>query len=167
MFVLARAITYAVLFIGLILIYVPAELLSQSGIARPESLGVLQIVGMGIGALGAAIALWCVLIFASLGRGTPAPFDPPRRLVVQGPYRYVRNPMYIGAGIALGAAALFYASYALLLYTALFFLMTHLFVVLYEEPTLRCTFGQGYEDYCSRVSRWWPSTSSLKGSNIA
>lgn len=165
MFVFARAITYAVLFIGVVLIYVPAELLSKSGIVRPETLGVLQIVGMGTGALGAVVALWCVLTFASLGRGTPAPFDPPRRLVVQGPYRYVRNPMYIGAGVALTAAALFYVSYALLLYTVLFFLLTHLFVVLYEEPTLRRTFGRDYDDYCSRVRRWWPSAPGARASD--
>lgn len=165
MSVLARAITYAVLFIGLVLIYVPAELLSRSGIVRPETLGVSQIAGMGIGAVGAAVALWCVFTFASWGRGTPAPFDPPRRLVVQGPYRYVRNPMYIGAGVALGAAALFYGSLTLLLYTGLFFLVTHLFVVWHEEPALRRTFGQDYEDYCSQVRRWWPRVSRANDSD--
>lgn len=171
MFVLARAITractYAVLFIGLVLIYVPAELLSRGGVVRPETLGLPQIVGMGIGAAGAVIALWCVFTFAMLGRGTPAPFDPPRRLVVQGPYRYVRNPMYIGAGVALGAATLFYNSSALFFYAGFFFLLTHLFVVWYEEPVLRRTFRQDYEDYCSRVKRWWPSAPSGKGSNTA
>lgn len=119
-------------------------------------IGVLQIVGMAVGALGAAFALWCILTFALVGRGTPAPFDPPRRLVVQGPYRTVRNPMYIGAGLALAGAALFYQSLALLGYTGLFLLVTHWFVVLYEEPTLRRTFDGEYEAYCRRVRRWWP-----------
>jgi protein-S-isoprenylcysteine O-methyltransferase Ste14 len=156
-FVLIRALTYAALFIGLVLIYLPASLLSWSGIARPASIEAQQIAGMAIGAAGAAEALWCVLTFAFIGRGTPAPFDPPRRLVTQGPYRFVRNPMYIGAGLALAGAALFYESLPLLVYTGLFLLITHLFVVLYEEPTLRRTFGQEYEAYCHRVRRWRPS----------
>ena len=65
---------------------------------------------------GGALALWCILAFALVGKGTPAPFDPPRRLVVAGPYRYVRNPMYIGAGLALTGAAMFYGSLRLLSY---------------------------------------------------
>ena len=112
---------------------------------------------MLIGALGAALALWCIFTFASLGRGTPAPFDPPRRLVIRGPYRFVRNPMYIGAGLALAGAALFCQSLPLLSYTVVFFLVAHLFVLWYEEPTLRRTFGQEYDAYTERVRRWWPS----------
>ncbi len=157
MFVLVRAVTYAALFIGLVLIYVPARLLSWSGIVRPAAIEVQQVAGMVIGAAGAAVALWCIFTFASVGRGTPAPFDPPRRLVIQGPYRFVRNPMYIGAGLALVGAALFYESLPLLGYAGLFFLATHLFVVGYEEPALRRTFGQDYEAYCRQVRRWWPS----------
>src|SRR5438034_11016159 len=157
MFILVRAVTYAALFIGLVLIYVPARLLSWSGIVRPAAIEVPQVAGMVIGAAGAAVALWCIFTFASIGRGTPAPFDPPRRLVIQGPYRFVRNPMYIGAGLALAGAALFYESLPLLGYSCLFFLVTHLFVVSYEEPALRRTFGQEYEAYCDRIRRWWPS----------
>ena len=74
----------------------------------------------------------------------------------QGPYRFVRNPMYIGAGVALASAALFYESLPLLGYTCVFFLITHLFVMFYEEPTLRRTFGQDYESVCHKVGRWWP-----------
>ncbi len=157
MFVLVRAVTYAALFIGLVLIYVPARVLSWSGIVRPATYEVQQVAGMVIGAAGAAVALWCIFTFAFVGRGTPAPFDPPRRLVIQGPYRFVRNPMYIGAGLALAGAALFYESWPVLSYAGLFLLATHLFVVLYEEPALRRTFGQEYEAYCGRIRRWWPS----------
>jgi protein-S-isoprenylcysteine O-methyltransferase Ste14 len=156
MFVFIRAVTYATLFIGLVLFFLPAQLLSPPGIARPETIGVPQVVGMVVAVGGGAIALWCILSFAVVGRGTPAPFDPPRRLVVRGPYAAVRNPMYIGAGLALGGAALFYQSLPLLGYTAAFFLVTHLFVLLYEEPTLRRTFGADYESYCRQVRRWWP-----------
>ena len=65
---------------------------------------------MVVGAIGAILALWCIATFIMIGRGTPAPFDPPRHLVVVGPYRLVRNPMYIGAALALAGAVLFYES---------------------------------------------------------
>lgn len=156
MFVLIRAITYASLFIGLVLIYVPARLLAWAGIVRPVGNNVQQVLGMIIAATGAAIAFWSIFTFASVGKGTPAPFDPPRRLVVQGPYRFVRNPMYIGAGLALAGAALFYGSLWILGYTGLLFLTTHLFVLWYEEPALRRCFGKAYEVYCGRTGRWWP-----------
>jgi protein-S-isoprenylcysteine O-methyltransferase Ste14 len=155
-FVLIRAITYAVLFIGFLLVFLPARVVSWSGIVRPVTIGVAQVTGVVVGVSGAALALWCIVTFVVAGRGTPAPFDPPRRLVVAGPYRWVRNPMYLGASLALAGAALFYESWALLGYCAAFALMTYLFVVVYEEPTLRATFGAPYVRYCERVPRWWP-----------
>jgi len=156
MFVLIRAITYATLFIGLFLVFVPARLLSGVGIAPPEVVGIPQVGGMIIGAMGAVVALGCILAFVLVGRGTPAPFDPPRRLVIRGPYRYVRNPMYIGAGLALAGASLYYQSFALLGYTSVFFVAMHLFVVFYEEPALKQKFGAEYAAYCQTVRRWWP-----------
>lgn len=136
--------------------FLPARVLSWSGIVRPESIGTAQIVGVIVGASGSLLALWCIFTFIVIGRGTPAPFDPPRRLVDAGPYRFVRNPMYIGAGLALAGAALFYQSWALLAYCAAFAVITHLFVVVYEEPTMRASFGDSYLRYCERVKRWWP-----------
>jgi protein-S-isoprenylcysteine O-methyltransferase Ste14 len=161
MFVLVRAITYAALFIGLLLVFLPARVLSWSGIVRPASIGAAQIAGVVVGTSGAVLALWCIGTFIVIGRGTPAPFDPPRRLVDAGPYRFVRNPMYIGAGLALAGAALFYESWALIGYCAAFLLVTHLFVVLYEEPILRATFGDAYAQYCGRVRRWWPGRGNV------
>ena len=161
--VLIRALTYAALFIGVVLVYLPLEALSWAGVARPVRLGLPQVAGIIATASGAALALWCILSFAVIGRGTPAPFDPPRKLVVRGPYRHVRNPMYLGATIALGGAAVFYQTATLLAYAAIFFLLMHLFVVLYEEPTLRRAFGEDYEAYCRRVSRWWPRFQILRG----
>lgn len=155
MFVLIRAVTFAALFIGFFLVYLPARVLAAAGIVRPETTGPQQVAGMLIGAAGTVIALWCIFTLAVIGKGTPAPFDPPRRLVIGGPYRFVRNPMYIGAGLALAGAALFYESWPLLGYTILFFLGMHLFA-LHEESTLRRTFGEPYETYCSQVGRWWP-----------
>jgi len=156
MIVLGRAAAYAALFIGLVLVFLPAQVLSWSGVTPPAARGLPQAAGFVMGAVGGTLALWCVATFALVGRGTPAPFDPPRRLVTQGPYRVVRNPMYIGAVFALAGAALYYESGPLVGYTALFVLATHLFVVWYEEPTLKRTFGQEYDTYCDRVRRWWP-----------
>lgn len=98
---------------------------------------------------------WHFVAAADIG-WTPAPFDPPRRLVTVGPYRFVRNPMYIGAALALAGAALFYESWALLWYCAAFAFVMYLFVVVYEEPALRATFGDAYVQYRERVQRWWP-----------
>jgi len=159
-FVLVRAVTYATLFIGLVLVFLPARLLSWSGVTNPPAIGVLQATGMLAAAIGAALALWCIFTFALLGKGTPAPFDPPRRLVVRGPYKFVRNPMYLGATTALAGAALFYQSAALAGYVAAFLLITHVFVMWYEEPTLRTTFGAEYDRYCRQVRRWWPRLSA-------
>ena len=157
MFVLVRAVTYAALFIGFVLVYLPGRFLTWSGVVAPTSTGVPQITGMIVVTIGTVIALWCVLTFVFTGKGTPAPFDPPRRLVIRGLYRFVRNPMYIGAGMTLVGAAIYYESLSILIYTGLFFLITHLFVVLYEEPILRQTFGDDYEAYFRRVRRWWPT----------
>jgi protein-S-isoprenylcysteine O-methyltransferase Ste14 len=153
-FVLVRAVTYATLFIGLLLVFVPARILERSGMVRPAQLGAVEYAGIVVSAAGWALVLWCILTFALIGRGTPAPFDPPRKLVILGPYRYVRNPMYLGAALTLCGAALLYRSLALLAYIGAFLLAAHIFVVAYEEPTLTRLFGADYEAYRTRVSRW-------------
>jgi protein-S-isoprenylcysteine O-methyltransferase Ste14 len=141
----------------------PGRILAWSGIVRPADFGLLELAGVGVGAIGGAIALWCILTFVLVGRGTPAPFDPPRKLVVRGPYGYVRNPMYIGAALALWGAALFYRSMPLLAYSAVFLLATHVFVVGYEEPTLARLFGGDYRAYCTLVRRWLPRVPASRG----
>ena len=157
MFVLFRALMYASLFIGFLFVYLPARVIAWSGIARPASMAWPQIAGAVICTAGAIIALWCVGTFIFIGKGTPAPFDPPRRLVVRGPYRFVRNPMYIGAALALAGAALFYESLPVLLYCAALLVFSHGMVVFYEERKLRKTFGRDYEAYCRSVRRWLPT----------
>jgi protein-S-isoprenylcysteine O-methyltransferase Ste14 len=155
--VLIRALTYAALFIGFVLVYLPAQTLEWAGVTRSSDVGPPQALGAIVSVTGALMAVWCIATFVVTGRGTPAPFDPPRRLVVRGPYRYVRNPMYLGAGLALAGAALFYQSGALLAYAVVFFLVMHFFVVLYEEPVLRQTFRKDYDAYCGQVRRWVPT----------
>ncbi|MGH7672825.1 MAG: methyltransferase family protein [Gemmatimonadales bacterium] len=154
---LVRALVYATVFVGVLLVILPQQILAVSGIVRPAGIGPLQVAGLAILVPGGGVALWCILTFALVGKGTPAPFDPPRKLVVAGPYRWVRNPMYIGAGGVLVGTALFYASATLAAFAAGFWLATHVFVVFYEEPTLERTFGAQYADYRNAVKRWVPT----------
>jgi len=164
MFILARAVTYSTLFIGLLLVFVPGRILERSAMVKPAQLGAVECAGIVVAVAGGAIALWCIMTFVLVGRGTPAPFDPPRKLVVKGPYRYVRNPMYIGAALALSGAALFYRSAPLFGYAVVFLLVAHVFVVSYEEPTLVRLFGAEYEAYRARVGRWLVRLSADAGS---
>ncbi len=157
MLTLLRALTYATLFVALFLVVVPQRILTASGVGSVESIGALQVAGLTVVALGAALVLWCLVTFAFVGKGTAAPFDPPRQLVVAGPYRWVRNPIYIGAAVAMLGAALFFGSGALVLYAVVVLVVTHLLVIFYEEPHLRGVFGQPYEDYLHRVHRWIPT----------
>jgi protein-S-isoprenylcysteine O-methyltransferase Ste14 len=112
--------------------------------------------GIALLALGGALALACVATFVVRGRGTPAPFDAPRVFVAAGAYRYVRNPMYIGGVMMLAGFGLVERSLAILIFCLPWFCLAHLFVVLYEEPTLRGKFGAPYEEYCRLVHRWIP-----------
>ena len=107
-------------------------------------------------AAGAGVLLYCIRDFAVSGRGTLAPVDPPRKLVRAGLYRHVRNPMYLGVILVLVGEAVFFESRMLSFYATIVALSFHLFVVLYEEPTLRALFGEEYDAYRSEVPRWVP-----------
>ena len=162
MFVLIRATIYATGFIALLSVFIPSQVLARSGITRAPQVGLPEMLGGAVAVAGAVVALWCILTLVVLGRGTPAPFDPPRSLVVRGPYRYVRNPMYLGAGLALAGAAVVYRSLPLLGYLAVLAVLTQGLVVWYEEPALTRSFGTDYASYRERVNRWlpgWPRTS--------
>ncbi len=167
MSIIFRALVYASLFVGFLFIYLPGRLLSWTGIHRPASMAWPQIAGLIVATTGAIIALWCVCAFVWIGKGAPAPFDPPRRLVVRGPYRRVRNPMYLGAAFFLGGVGLFYHSAAVALYGLALLAVAHLIVVLYEEPALRRSFGAQYEEYCRRVPRWRPLAKLMRETSQA
>ncbi len=123
--------------------------------------------GLLLIAVGAAAFLHCVVAFARRGRGTPFPLDPPRKLVQSGLYQYVRNPMYVAIlTIVLGEAAVF-GSGELVVYWFSVLASFHLFVVLYEEPTLRKLFGREYETYRRRVPRWVPTGHRLPAAATA
>jgi len=136
--------------------YFPYWLLGAPSIPPVAEFGLPQWAGAALFVLGAAGLLWCGWNFAVVGLGTPAPFDAPKRLVVRGPYRWVRNPMYVAVGTALIGESLFFRTTLLLPYLGFFGLILHLFVLLYEEPTLREKFGPDYEAYCRQVWRWIP-----------
>ena len=108
--------------------------------------------------LGFAVALRCVWDFGWTGRGTPAPVAPPQRLVVVGFYRYVRNPMYLGFATGwIGLWVVFgHANPVAIIAVAGVAVAVHLFVVFYEEPTLRKKFGADYVEYYRIVDRWRP-----------
>lgn len=116
----------------------------------------LQPFGWALLVGGLAVGVVCVALFLTTGRGTPAPFDPPRVFVATGPYRYVRNPMYVGAIAALAGGALGVRSPAILLLAAVFWLLSHLMVVLHEEPALERRFGESFRAYARDVNRWLP-----------
>lgn len=121
-------------------------------------LGVTALRGVGVGliALGVPCLVESIVRFVRIGRGTLVPVMPTEHLVVTGLYRYVRNPMYIGVVSLIVGQALLFGSGATLLYAAAVAVGFHLFVVLYEEPTMRRTDGDEYKTYCLQVRRWLP-----------
>jgi protein-S-isoprenylcysteine O-methyltransferase Ste14 len=107
-------------------------------------------------AIGAALYFWCLWLFAVVGRGTPGPWDAPRRFVAVGPYRWVRNPIYIAALLVVVGEAWLFLSLRLLAYAGVLAICFHLFVIGYEEPTLRRRFEETYAEYRRAVPRWIP-----------
>ncbi|UCE85307.1 MAG: isoprenylcysteine carboxylmethyltransferase family protein [Deltaproteobacteria bacterium] len=155
----AKILVFTVVVPGTVTVLIPYWILSASGGLAVPPLGVRPVIGLVVGALGAFVYGWCAWDFGSAGRGTPAPIDPPQALVVRGLYRYTRNPMYVGVLSLLLGEALFFSSRWLLLQAVILFGLFHSFVLLYEEPTLRRTFGTAYTRYCASVPRWIWKTS--------
>ena len=151
---LLKTIIFTVVAPGTITVYLPHVLLSSPTAPPPLPIGLLRSLGFIPLVLGAAIYFRCAWDFAFAGRGTPAPIDPPKELVVRGLYRYVRNPMYVGVLTVLLGEVLSFASIGLLAYAGVVFLGFHLFVVFYEEPALQRKFGESYQRYCESVPRW-------------
>lgn len=116
----------------------------------------IRAIGILLIAVGSVGLIDSFARFVMDGLGTPAPIAPPERLVVSGLYRYVRNPMYVCVVSAILGQGLFFGDIGLLIYCAIVWLGFTLFVVVYEEPTLRSTFGASYATYCNGVGRWIP-----------
>jgi protein-S-isoprenylcysteine O-methyltransferase Ste14 len=141
---------------GTVAVYVPWRISHWH--AAPPLLGFapFRTIGVLLIAAGLPVLLDSFARFAMQGLGTPAPIAPPRHLVVTGLYRYVRNPMYVAVVSLIFGQGLFFGSVRLLEYGLAVWLVFHLFVLLYEEPTLRQSFGADYRQFCANVPRWIP-----------
>jgi protein-S-isoprenylcysteine O-methyltransferase Ste14 len=116
----------------------------------------LRIAGVALILAGLPVLLDSFARFAIQGLGTPAPVFPTKHLVVTGWYRYVRNPMYVAVVSIIVGQALLFGNVHVLEYGAAAWLVTHFFVLAYEEPTMRATFGEDYQQFCQNVPRWIP-----------
>lgn len=148
-----KSLLFLILVAGLGAGYIPFVLLPR----YPQiETGVFAYLAFPLWFLGGVIDLWCFSDFLFKGHGTPNPMDPPKQLVATGLYRYVRNPIYLGALTIIIGHFLWFKTIWLLAYAVLMFLTFHQFVILYEEPTLKKKFGGAYKHYCQSVSRWIP-----------
>jgi protein-S-isoprenylcysteine O-methyltransferase Ste14 len=153
---LLRSVFFTFLLPGTVTILIPYWLISSRDAAFSSNRQALHYLGFPLIVIGVAGLLWCIWRFFSEGRGTLAPVDPPKHLVVQGPYRYVRNPMYVSVVTVLLGEAIFFMSVSALIEAGVFVILAHLFVTCYEEPALQRQFGKSYERYLQTVGRWIP-----------
>jgi len=149
-----KSLFFLLLVPGLLMGYFPYSI----SISDTElfTFGILDYLAFPLWIVAWVAMLWCFWNFTVNGRGTPAPIDPPKELVAVGLYRHVRNPMYVSGIIALLGWILWSPSLPLILAPFIFFIAAHLFVTLYEEPTLKKKFGEAYEAYMDKVPRWIP-----------
>jgi protein-S-isoprenylcysteine O-methyltransferase Ste14 len=117
----------------------------------PPGWDAVDLLGVLFGLVGLAMVVACFVRFVREGRGTPAPTAPTEELVVGGLYRYLRNPMYVGVGLVIAGQCLAFRSLSLVVWLALFTFAVTVFVVAYEQPTLRARYGASYDAYCRRV----------------
>lgn len=156
MWLFLRNLVFTILVPGTVAVFIPYRILRAQSVGLAPVWDLAAIVAVLLLALGALTYVWCVWDFAVTGRGTPNIVDAPRRLVVKGLYRYIRNPMYVGVLLVLLGWAALYRSTALYEYAGLMFVVFNLVVLLIEEPLLKRRFGQSYQAYCSNVGRWIP-----------
>ncbi len=148
----------------LVVVVVPYWLRQTFPVSETATSPLARLLGVALLAGGLGLFAWCVSLFARVGQGTLAPWDPTRNLVALGPYRYVRNPMIAGVALMLLGEALFWTSAALAVWAAVFFLINHLYFVLSEEPGLERRFGEPYRVYKANVPRWLPRWRAWTGS---
>ncbi len=152
MWLFVKNVLFTVIVPGTVAGYVPYYYTRDIAAAS----GGIDIVAPALFALGGIVYGWCVWDFAVFGRGTPAPIDAPKRLVIRGLYRYTRNPMYVSVVTVILGWCVLYQTRAVLSYALIVATFFHIFVLVYEEPHLRRVFGDEYIAYCSRVGRWLP-----------
>lgn len=162
-FLALRALLFLFLIPGTVAGYIPFRILRATGETFIPSPSAGSLLAGCVILSGAGVLLRCVWDFFSAGRGTLAPFDPPKLLVARGLYRFTRNPMYNGVLAVLAGEAWLFRSTALLEYAALMFIIFHLAVVVYEEPALESQFGESYRAYRRAVPRWGFTVSPFTG----
>jgi protein-S-isoprenylcysteine O-methyltransferase Ste14 len=148
-----NTILFTIVVPGTVAVYIPMRL--AGGYSKPQP-GPLMWLGAICVITGAAIYFRCAWEFAVRGLGTPAPIAPTKYLVTTALHQRVRNPMYIGVALAIVGQAAIFHSLHVVEYAVLMLLTAHIFVILYEEPTLRRQFGDSYEEYRRSVPRWIP-----------
>lgn len=148
-----KDLLFTILVPGTVAVYVPLLITSDKDVSKDL---IYLAIGILLLLMGAVIYLSTLWDFASFGKGTPLPLDPPNKLVVRGLYRFTRNPMYWGVLLVITGWAGIFASRWLLVYALGVGVVVHLFVVFYEEPKLILLFGKEYEAYCQNVGRWTP-----------
>ena len=163
LFAVVRSIVVSIAFLSIWTWFVPRWLTGNGAFENPRPLGGIVI------AIGVVIAFACAIEFAWRGIGTPAPFDPPRRLVITGLYRWMRNPMYAGLGVILLGEAITFPRITgtMLVLIGILWLATTIFIITFEEPTLRSKFGDDYAAYCRNVRRWIPRLRPIDNSQRA
>ena len=149
-------IVFTIVVPGSVVIFVPYLISRWEVGAGFFGIGVLRWIGVAMFVVAVPAFVEFLARFVREGHGTPAPVAPTRWLVVGGVYRYVRNPAYIAVFAMIVGQGLFFGNRQVLEYALAVAVAFHLFVILYEEPTLRRTFGDDYVDYCRRVPRWIP-----------
>ncbi len=141
---------------GVVVVAVPTLLVWLAGdLAWPPPLPNL-VAGILLAAAGLALAHWTMRLFVTLGKGTPAPWDPPTRLVVRGPYAHVRNPMISAVLMMLPAEALLLQSWPIAIWWVVFAIGNMIYFPFSEEPGLEHRFGDDYRQYKANVPRWIP-----------
>ena len=151
-----KTLIFTILAPGTVAVLLPYRLAISNGARGGVVLGSLRYIGLLFIAAGALIYFWCAWDFVITGKGTPAPIDPPKELVVRGLYKYVRNPMYFGVRSLVLGQAVWLEALPLFAYAAIVFLSFSAFVLFYEEPALSRKFGDAYKRYCQTVPRWLP-----------
>ena len=157
-----KSLLFLILVHGLVVIYLP---LYQINGGSQIDTGLLAYLAIPLWLIGEAIVLWCFWLFSFHGQGTPLPIDPPKKLVIIGLYKYVRNPIYLGVLLLLTGHVFWFGRANLILYLLTIFLAFHTFILFYEEPTLRKKFGASYEQYLKQVPRWLPRLSKEPSRN--
>jgi protein-S-isoprenylcysteine O-methyltransferase Ste14 len=124
--------------------------------------GLFSYLAIPLWIMGTLIIVWCSVDMVQKGRGTPAHMDPPKQLIIHGLYRYVRNPIYLGALLFQFGYILWFGSSLMIVYFLFFMLTYQILIVLIEEPILRRMFGEQYQAYCRQVPRWIPNLKSFR-----